>query len=91
MNFSALRRRWAWPATALVAIALTLGALGSFSPGFGRTDTPLWTDRPVALAASTVPAPSWVELARAVKPAVVKAGVAAAMAVDRRSPPGIGR
>jgi serine protease Do len=71
MNFSALRRRWAWPATALVAIALTLGALGSFSPGFGRTDTPLWTDRPVALAASTVPAPSWVELARAVKPAVV--------------------
>jgi serine protease Do len=71
MDFSTIRRRWAWPAAGLVAIIFTLGALGVVSPGFGKTDTPLWTDRPVAVTTPTVPAPAWVELARAVKPAVV--------------------
>ena len=71
MDFPTIRRHWAWPATGLIAIVFTLGALGAVSPGFGRTDTPIWTDRPVAVTAPTVPAPAWVELARAVKPAVV--------------------
>ena len=71
MDFPTIRRHWAWPATGLIAIVFTLGALGAVSPGFGRTDTPIWTDRPVVVTAPTVPAPAWVELARAVKPAVV--------------------
>ena len=71
MNLSTIRRRWAWPAAGLVAIIFTLGALGAVSPSLGKSETPLWTDRPVAVTAPTVPAPAWVELARAVKPAVV--------------------
>jgi serine protease Do len=83
MNFSTIRRHWAWPAAGLVAIVLALGALGAVSPGFGKTETPLWTDRPVAVTIPTVPAPAWVELARAVKPAVVNVS---AMRAQSESP-----
>ena len=87
MNFSTIRRRWAWPATGLIAIVFTLGALGTVSPGFGKTDTPLWTDRPVAVTAPTVPAPAWVELARAVKPAVVNVSATRAQESPRLRAP----
>ncbi len=62
--------KWVWRLTAVVAV------LGLFGAGVGlswaATQSPLWTDRPITTGpASTVPAPNWVELAKALKPAVV--------------------
>jgi serine protease Do len=61
---------WLWPISGLASVALALVVF--LAPdGWSRTPTPIWTDQPVSVRASTVPAPNWVELARAVKPAVV--------------------
>ena len=61
-------RRWA-PPIAFLAILAVL-ALG---PRLGFTDSAghLWTERNPSLPAPTVTAPNWVEIVKAVKPAVV--------------------
>ena len=61
-------RRWA-PPIAFLAI-LAVFALG---PRIGFTDSAghLWTERNPSLPAPTVTAPNWVEIVKAVKPAVV--------------------
>jgi serine protease Do len=60
-------KRIVWPAAALAAVVAMVVA--SPHPGLGRN---LWTERgPGAAAPATTPAPAWVEIARAVKPAVV--------------------
>jgi serine protease Do len=64
--------RWSrvvWPAVALVAVIAVVVA--SPHPGFGRGGH-LWADHgSEAPAPVTAPAPAWVQIARAVKPAVV--------------------
>ena len=61
--------RLTWQAVAL-AVALTV-ALAIPPAGFGR-EGQVWMERPAGAAAvATVPAPAWVAIARAVKPAVV--------------------
>ena len=61
-------RRWSWAGVAAIAVAVGL-VLG---PALGVTHgTGLWTERPATVAPSMTQAPAWVELARAVKPAVV--------------------
>jgi serine protease Do len=66
------RPRWGrivWPAVAFAAVLAMV--VGSPDLGFGRSG-PLWAERgPGAAALATSPAPAWVEIARAVKPAVV--------------------
>jgi serine protease Do len=60
-------RRWAWPAAALLLLAVV-----ALVPQFGfptTASTPLWSDR--ALQVAPAPAPNWVELAKQLKPAVV--------------------
>jgi serine protease Do len=69
MNETLRCRRWVWPAVALVGLAVAV-----VSPRFGypaAPPTPLWSERPPSVTASTVPSPNWVELARVLKPAVV--------------------
>jgi serine protease Do len=64
------RRRLAWPLVTLAAV-LSLVAL---VPAIGLTKTakaPLWSETPTPVAAVTTTAPNWVEIAKAVKPAVV--------------------
>jgi S1-C subfamily serine protease len=66
--------RFAAPAIAV----LTLGVMVAVSPltGFGRDAHHLWLERaPGAAPVTTAPAPAWVEIARAVKPAVVNVSV----------------
>ncbi len=61
--------RWAWPAVAVLGLALAV-----LAPRIGYSSTPpapLWSNRPVAVAAASVPIPNWVELVKALKPAVV--------------------
>jgi serine protease Do len=62
-------------AAVLAAAVVALVALVVIAPRLGFTtpaQAPLWTDRPPAVApASAGPAPNWMELARALKPAVV--------------------
>jgi serine protease Do len=61
--------RWAWPAVAVLGLALAV-----MVPGLGYSTTtpaPLWSDRPVPVTPTSVPAPNWVALAKALKPAVV--------------------
>ena len=69
--------RLSWPKLAVPAVALVmlLVALLPLS-GFGR-DAHLWQERASGVNApvATVPAPNWVEIARAVKPAVVNVSV----------------
>jgi serine protease Do len=71
MNHYLLSRRWLAPAVALAALL----AIFALLPRTGFTiggHTPLWNERPVDIsAATTVPAPNWVAIAKAVKPAVV--------------------
>jgi serine protease Do len=70
MNGFATRHRWAWPAAGLLALALTLVVLVA-PPGWSPSAAPIWTEEPVKVSALTTPAPNWVEIAKAVKPAVV--------------------
>ena len=66
-----LRYRTAWLAVVVVAVV----GLVALAPHLGFTSAapaPLWSERPVAVtAAPAVPQPNWVELTRALKPAVV--------------------
>ncbi|HET7341941.1 MAG TPA: Do family serine endopeptidase [Methylomirabilota bacterium] len=62
--------RFAWPVLALLTVVLLVAV--SPPAGFGRDAQRLWSERGTgAPAVATVPAPNWVEIARAVKPAVV--------------------
>ena len=71
MNRLTMRYRTAW--TALIVAAVV--GLVALAPHLGFTSAapaPIWSERPVSVtAAATVPAPNWVELTRALKPAVV--------------------
>ena len=61
--------RLTWPALALVGMLAV--ALVSPPAGVGREGR-VWTERPTgATLVATTPAPAWVEIAKAVKPAVV--------------------
>jgi serine protease Do len=69
MSGKSWRGRLVWPAVALAAVVTAVVA--SPHQGFGRGG-PLWVERGAGTAAlATMPAPAWVEIARAVKPAVV--------------------
>ncbi len=70
MNHLMRRYRWLWPASGLAGLALALIAVAA-PPAWTRAAAPIWTEQPVAVSPSTIPAPNWVELAKAVKPAVV--------------------
>ncbi|MGH7317316.1 MAG: Do family serine endopeptidase [Candidatus Rokuibacteriota bacterium] len=71
MSRLVIRYRAAW----LTAVAAVMVGLVAVGPRLGFTaaaPTPLWSERPVTVApAPAAPAPNWVELARALKPAVV--------------------
>jgi serine protease Do len=70
MHRLTLRYRGAW----LGVVGAALVALVVVAPHLGHTSTtaPLWSERPTTVAPATAaPAPNWVELARALKPAVV--------------------
>jgi serine protease Do len=70
MHRLALRYRAAWLGVVVAAIV----GLVALAPHLGHTTTsaPLWTDRPMPSApVAAVPQPNWVELTRALKPAVV--------------------
>jgi serine protease Do len=61
-----------WAALGLVLLLVGLAPLS----GFGREAQQLWQERTAgAPAVATTPAPNWVEIARAVKPAVVNVSV----------------
>ncbi|HKZ04093.1 MAG TPA: DegQ family serine endoprotease [Methylomirabilota bacterium] len=70
MNGFLERHRWALPSAGLLALALTVVVLVA-PPGWSRSAAPVWTEQPVSVSALTIPAPNWVEIAKAVKPAVV--------------------
>src|SRR5262245_19513393 len=64
--------RWTWLTAGLVGLALVAGV--GLGPHLGFTagpKTPLWTERALDLAPSSVQAPNWVDLAKQLKPAVV--------------------
>jgi serine protease Do len=64
--------RLTWPALGLVLLLVGLSPLA----GHGRESQRLWQERAAAPApVATAPAPNWVEIARAVKPAVVNVSV----------------
>ena len=64
--------RFTWPAVGVVLLLVALSPL----TGFGRDAQHVWTEKPAnAPAVATMPAPNWVEIARAVKPAVVNVSV----------------
>ena len=70
MNPFVTRTRTAW----LGVVAAAVIGLVVLAPHLGHTNTsaPLWSERPVPVApAAAVPAANWVELTRALKPAVV--------------------
>src|SRR5438876_6010575 len=58
---------------AVLAGLIMIVSLLAFGAHLGLTAAPphLWTDAPPAIQAATTPAPNWVELAKALKPAVV--------------------
>jgi serine protease Do len=67
--------RWAGP---LATLAVVLGiVLAAPHWGFGRPPAsgPVWSERPIDVPKTTVVAPDWVALARALKPAVVNVAV----------------
>ena len=62
MNGPLRLRLWAWPAAALLLLAVV-----ALVPqlGFPTTaSTPLWSDHALPAAPAPVPAPNWVELAK---------------------------
>jgi serine protease Do len=62
-------RRWAWPAVAVLVLAVIV-----LAPRLGFSITApgqLWNDHPPSVTTATTPAPNWVELAKVLKPAVV--------------------
>src|SRR5712692_2556809 len=62
------------PAALAVLVALTVViSLVALGPHLGFTATPshLWTEQPLAVSQPTTSAPAWLELAKALKPAVV--------------------
>jgi serine protease Do len=66
-----MRYRTAWLAV-VVASVVGLVALAPHLGFSSAAPAPLWSERPVTVtAAPTVPQPNWVELTRALKPAVV--------------------
>ena len=70
MHRLTLRYRAAW----LGVVAAAIVGLVTLAPHLGHTtaSAPLWSDRPApAASAATIPQPNWVELTRALKPAVV--------------------
>src|SRR5712671_1274072 len=71
MNRLTMRYRTAWMALVVAAVV----GLVALAPHLGFTSAapaPIWSERPVSVtAAATVPQPNWVELTRALKPAVV--------------------
>ncbi len=62
-------RRATWLVVGVLAV-VTTAAIGP-GLGFTKESPPLWTERPPAVAPSTVTAPNWVALAKVLKPAVV--------------------
>ena len=63
-------RRWGWPVVGVVAALVVVLLTPQW--GFTKAATaPLWTERPVAAAATPAPSEGWVRLARELKPAVV--------------------
>jgi serine protease Do len=81
MNMSTRMARLTWPALALVLLLIGLSPLS----GFGRDGQRLWQERAAgAPAVVTAPAPNWVEIARAVKPAVVNVSVRGEARGDRK-------
>jgi serine protease Do len=71
MNRLTMRYRTAWLAV-VVAAVVGLVALAPHLAFTSAASAPIWSERPVsATAAATVPQPNWVELTRALKPAVV--------------------
>ncbi len=82
MTHGTSARRWAWGLVGASVLAVL-----AFLPTVGLTNnsTPIWSDRPVVSpAAGGVTEPNWVELARALKPAVVN--VTSTRAADRSAP-----
>src|SRR5258708_29818013 len=71
MNRRTMRYRTAWMALVVAAVV----GLVLIAPHLGFTSAapaPIWSERRVSVtAATTVPQPNWVELTRALKPAVV--------------------
>ena len=64
--------RWTWLTTGLVSLGLVAGV--GIAPHLGFTaasHAPLWTEGAVTVAPAPTQAPNWVELAKALKPAVV--------------------
>jgi len=68
MNRTSWWNRLMWPALALAGLLVVAAVVPH--PGFGREGR-LWVERGAAAPVATTPAPAWVEIARAVKPAVV--------------------
>jgi len=68
MNRTSWWSRLTWPALALAGLLVVAAVVPH--PGFGREGR-LWVERGAAAPVATAPAPAWVEIARAVKPAVV--------------------
>jgi serine protease Do len=69
MNVLTRHSRWAWP---VLSILVILGLVAA-RPPFGHTSVtpPVWTERAVNPPRSETTMPNWVEIAKAVKPAVV--------------------
>ena len=71
MNRLMIRYRTAWMAV-MVAAVVGLVALGPHLGFTSATPAPIWSERPVSVTiAAPLPQPNWVELTRALKPAVV--------------------
>ena len=65
--------RFAWPALALATVLTVVGVVPRL--GFSR-DGAIWSERAAGSApVATAPAPAWVEIAKAAKPAVVNVSV----------------
>jgi S1-C subfamily serine protease len=72
MKITSRLGRFTWPALGVVLLLVGLSPLS----GHGRESQRLWQERAAGAAPiATMPAPNWVEIARAVKPAVVNVSV----------------